>query len=44
MSPFGFIVDGFEDEETKFVDEYGDVWHLDEYGDVAPEVSYMLGY
>jgi len=44
MSPFGFIVDGFDDEETKFVDEYGDVWHLDEYGDVAPEVSYMLGY
>ena len=44
MSPFGFIVDGFEDEETKFVDEYGDVWHMDEYGDVAAEVSYMLGY
>jgi hypothetical protein len=44
MSPFGFIVDGFDDEETKFVDEYGDVWHLDEYGDVATDVSYMLGY
>ena len=44
MSPFGFIVDEFEDEETKFVDEYGDVWHMDEYGDVAAEVSYMLGY
>ena len=44
MSPFGFIVDGFEDEEVKFVDESGDVWHLDEYGDVAAEVSYMLRY
>jgi hypothetical protein len=44
MSPFGFIVDGFEDEESKFIDDNGDVWHLDEYGDVATDVSYMLGY
>lgn len=44
MAPFGFIVDGFDDEESKFVDDNGDVWHLDEYGDVATDVSYMLGY
>ena len=33
MAPFGFIVDGSEDES--FVDEEGDRWHLDEYGDRA---------
>jgi hypothetical protein len=31
MAPFGFIVDGQEDES--FVDEVGDRWHADEYGD-----------
>lgn len=39
MSPFGFIVDGI-DEETSFVDIDGDRWHTDEYGDV----SYMWEY
>ena len=39
MSPFGFIVDGI-DEETSFVDNDGDRWHTDEYGDV----SYMWEY
>ena len=33
MAPFGFIVDGSEDES--FVDEEGDRWHTDEYGDRA---------
>jgi len=44
MSPFGFILNGVDDEESTFVDAEGDVWHLDEYGDVATDVSYMLGY
>ena len=38
MSPFGFIVDGTEEES--FVDSDGDRWHLDEYGDR----SYMWDY
>ncbi len=44
MAPFGFVSNGLEDEESKFVDENGDVWHLDEYGDVATDVSYMMNY
>jgi hypothetical protein len=39
MSPFGFIVDGIENEKT-FVDNNGDRWFTDEYGDV----SYMWEY
>lgn len=39
MSPFGFIVDGINDE-TSFVDSDGDRWHTDEYGDMA----YMWNY
>jgi hypothetical protein len=39
MSPFGFITDGI-DEETTFVDNDGDRWYTDEYGDV----SYMWEY
>ena len=31
MAPFGFISDGMDDES--FVDEDGDRWHADEYGD-----------
>ncbi|UYA57638.1 terminase large subunit [Synechococcus phage S-CREM1] len=31
MAPFGFIIDGTEEES--FVDGDGDRWHLDEYGD-----------
>ena len=39
MAPFGFISDGF-DEMSSFVDNSGDRWHLDEYGDH----SYMWDY
>jgi len=38
MAPFGFIVDGLD--ETSFVDQDGDRWHTDEYGDR----SYMWDY
>ena len=38
MSPFGFIVDGTEEES--FVDGDGDRWYSDEYGDR----SYMWEY
>jgi hypothetical protein len=38
MSPFGFIVDGFESES--FIDVDGDRWFTDEYGDMA----YMWEY
>jgi len=39
MAPFGFISDGFEDSGS-FVDESGDRWFTDEYGDM----SYMWDY
>jgi hypothetical protein len=39
MAPFGFISDGINDL-TSFVDNDGDRWHLDEYGDR----SYMWDY
>ena len=39
MSPFGFIVDGVN-EESSFVDSAGDRWHTDAYGDM----SYMWDY
>ncbi len=39
MAPFGFILDGTE-HLTAEVDVDGDVWHLDEYGDMA----YMWEY
>ena len=39
MSPFGFIVDGINEENT-FVDKDGDRWFTDEYGDM----SYMWDY
>jgi len=39
MAPFGFISDGISDM-TSFVDNDGDRWHLDEYGDR----SYMWDY
>ena len=32
MAPFGFISDGLDGGES-FVDEDGDRWHIDEYGD-----------
>jgi hypothetical protein len=40
MSPFGFIVDGVNNEDT-FVDKDGDRWYTDEYGDKQAELSYM---
>ncbi len=40
MSPFGFIVDGVNNEDT-FVDKDGDRWFTDEYGDRQSEFSYM---
>jgi hypothetical protein len=43
MSPFGFIVDGITDETT-FVDNDGDRWYTDEYGDKQAEFSYMWNY
>ena len=39
MAPFGFISDGIN-EETSFVDDQGDRWNVDEYGDR----SYMWDY
>ena len=42
MSPFGFIVDGTEDES--FVDADGDRWYLDEYGDKGGGMDYMWNY
>jgi hypothetical protein len=39
MAPFGFISDGI-DEMTSFVDDSGDRWYTDEYGDR----SYMWDY
>ena len=39
MAPFGFISDGI-DEMSSFVDETGDRWYADEYGDR----SYMWDY
>jgi hypothetical protein len=38
MAPFGFIEDGTG--ETSFVDDQGDRWYTDEYGDI----SYMWEY
>ena len=38
MAPFGFIVDGLDD--NSFVDNEGDRWHIDEYGDM----SYMWDF
>ena len=39
MAPFGFIVDGINDQSS-FVDNTGDRWYTDEYGDMA----YMWEY
>ena len=40
MSPFGFIVDGLNDQSS-FVDSSGDRWHTDEYGDLSHMWDYM---
>ena len=40
MAPFGFILNGVDDQDV-YVDESGDVWNkVDEYGDM----SYMWEY
>jgi hypothetical protein len=41
MSPFGFISDGITDENNTFIDESGDRWYTDEYGDIASLWSYQ---
>ena len=43
MAPFGFISDGISGESS-FVDEEGDRWHTDEYGDKSVDVAYMWEY
>jgi hypothetical protein len=40
MSPFGFIIDGINEEST-FVDADGDRWHTDEYGDMMHMWDYI---
>ena len=40
MAPFGFLDDGINDITGSFVDNDGDRWHADEYGDR----SYMWDY
>jgi hypothetical protein len=40
MSPFGFILDGVNDEES-FVDQDGERWFVDEYGDRAYMWEYL---
>ena len=40
MAPFGFVVDGINDADS-FVDESGDRWFSDEYGEMAYMWEYM---
>ncbi len=40
MAPFGFIVDGINDQAS-FVDNSGDRWYTDEYGDMSYMWQYM---
>jgi len=42
MAPFGFINDGLDD--STFVDEDGDRWFTDEYGDQGGGMDYMWNY
>ena len=42
MAPFGFINDGLDD--NSFVDEDGDRWYTDEYGDKGGGMDYMWNY
>ena len=39
MAPFGFISDGIDSNST-FIDNDGDRWFLDEYGDKHSDISY----
>ena len=43
MAPFGFVLDGVNDEES-FVDKDGERWYTDEYGDKGGGMSYMWDY
>jgi len=43
LMPFGFISDGLNDESS-IVDDEGDRWFLDEYGDVSTEMGYLHHY
>ena len=42
MAPFGFVNDGLEDDS--FVDDDGDRWFTDEYGDKGGGMNYMWEY
>ena len=42
MAPFGFINDGLDD--STFVDDDGDRWFTDEYGDKGGGMDYMWDY
>jgi len=42
MAPFGFMDDGMNDDS--FVDEDGDRWFTDEYGDKGGGMNYMWDY
>ena len=44
MAPFGFLSDGIVDAEEKFIDEDGNIWYTDGYGNPYADVEYMLGY
>ena len=43
MAPFGFISDGLDDEE-KIIDEDGNIWYMDGYGNPYADVEYMIGF
>ena len=43
MAPFGFLSDGITGEES-FVDDEGDRWFTDEYGDKGGGMDYMWKY
>jgi hypothetical protein len=40
IAPFGFVLDGLNTEETKFVDNEGTVWYADEYGSMTDLWTY----
>ena len=42
MAPFGFMDDGMDD--SSFVDDNGDRWFTDEYGDKGGGMNYMWDY
>ena len=42
MAPFGFMTDGMDD--SSFVDDDGDRWFTDEYGDKGGGMDYMWNY